>query len=139
MKGAMRRAYRFASWVLVLVGLAACAGTAGIPRNPFQDITVPDTFLPYSDRWLFIRSSTVTAANLVYMTQLDMDGALAAVRAALARDGWTAHAPRHSRSPDGFRMMSLDFVKGPDTCRVTLIEGANATRVELAVARLTAR
>jgi hypothetical protein len=36
-------------------------------------------------------------------------------------------------------MVSLDFVKGRDTCRATVIEGANATHVDLAVARLTTK
>lgn len=128
---------RLALWGVVLLLLAGCAGTGGIPRNPFADITVPDSFLPYSDRWLFIKSPTVTAAKLVYMTQVDVDGAVAAVRAALAKDGWTAQAVNHSISSGGFRMVSLDFAKGEDTCRATVIEGANATHVDLAVARLT--
>jgi len=135
----MRPAYRVLLSAIVLVGLASCAGTGGIPRNPFRDITVPDTFLPYSDRWLLIESPTVTAAKLVYMTQLDVDGAVAAVRAALAKDGWAPQAVNRSVSSRGFRMVSLDFVKGKDTCRATVIEGANATHVDLAVARLTAK
>lgn len=133
----MRRAYRLALSIFVLLALAGCASTGGLPRNPFEDITVPETFLPYSDRWLFIKSPTVTAAKLVYMTQLDMEGAMAAVRAALARDGWTPQALNRSVSPDGFKLVSLDFFKGKDSCRVTVIEGANATHVDLAVARLT--
>lgn len=123
--------------VVVLLVLVSCAGTGGIPRNPFADITVPEAFLPYSDRWLFIKSPTVTAAKLVYMTQLDMDGAVAAVRAALAEDGWRPQGVSHSVSGDGFKMVALDFAKGEDTCRATVIEGANATHVDLAVARLT--
>ena len=133
----MRPVSRVVLWLIVLLVLASCAGTGGIPRNPFADITVPDSFLPYSDRWLFIKSPTVTAAKLVYMTQLDMDGAVAAVRAALVKDGWRPQGVNHSVSGDGFKMVSLDFVKGEDTCRATVIEGAGATHVDLAVARLT--
>lgn len=135
----MPHAYRLALSAFVLLALASCASTGGLPRNPFDDITVPESFLPYSDRWLFIKSPTVTAAKLVYMTQLDMDGALAAVRAALARDGWTPQELKRSVSQDGFKMLSLDFVKGADTCRATVIEGTNATHVDLAVARLTTK
>ena len=133
----MRQACRLAILVFALLALSSCASTGGLPRNPFDDITVPDTFLPYSDRWIFIKSSTVTAAKLVYMTQLDVEGAVAAVRAALAKDGWTPQATNRSVSQHGFKMVSLDFVKGKDSCRATVIEGANATHVDLAVARLT--
>lgn len=124
---------------VVLLALLGCASTGGLPRNPFDDITVPETFVPYSDRWMFIKSPTVTAAKLVYMTSLDVEGAVAAVRDALARDGWTAQEIRRSVSPGGFTQVSLDFVKGQDTCRATIIEGASATHVDLAVARLTAK
>jgi hypothetical protein len=133
----MRRASRVALSALVLLPLLGCASRGGLPQNPFGDITVPATFRPYSEGWVFIESPTVTAARLVYMTQLDMDGAMAAVRAALTRDGWTPETLTPSISLDGFKMLSLDFVKGRDTCRATVIEGAHATHVELAVARLT--
>jgi len=133
----MPRACRLALWLVVLLSLGSCAGTGGIPRNPFADITVPETFLPYSNQWFFIKSPTVTAAKLVYMTQLDMEGAMAAVRAALAKDGWAPQAVRRGVSREGFRMVSVDFIKGKDSCRATVIEGANATHVDLAVARLT--
>lgn len=135
----MRRASRLALSVAFLLALASCASTGGLSQNPFGDITVPETFLPYSDRWVFINSSTVAAAKLVYMTQLDLEGAVAAVRAALANDGWTVQALNRAVSRDGFNMVSLDFVKGRDTCRATVIEGAHATHVDLAVARLTTK
>ena len=54
----MRPMSRVVLSLIVLLVLASCAGTGGIPRNPFRDITVPDSFLPYSDRWLFIKSPT---------------------------------------------------------------------------------
>jgi hypothetical protein len=135
----MRRAYRLAFSLVVLLSLGSCASTGGIPKNPFGDITVPETFLPYSDQWLFIKSPRVTAAKLVYMTQLDTEGAVAAVRAALAKDGWAPQAVNRGVSRDGFTMVTVDFTKGRDSCRATVIEGANATHVDLAVARLTTK
>ena len=135
----MRRPFRLALAVVVLLALGSCASTGGIPRNPFNDITVPETFLPYSDQWLLIKSPAVTAAKLVYMTQLDVEGAVAAVRAALAKDGWVPQAVNRGVSRDGFGMVSMDFTKGRDSCRATVIEGANATHVDLAVARLTTK
>jgi len=133
----MRRVCRLALSVVVLLALGSCAGTGGMPRNPFRDITVPETFLPYSDQWLFIKSPTVTAAKLVYMTQLDMEAAAAAVRGALAKDGWVSQAMNRGVSRDGFRSVTMDFTKGRDSCRATVVEGAHATHVDLAVARLT--
>ena len=132
----MRRVVHLALSLVVLLALGSCAGTGGIPRNPFRDITVPETFSPYSDQWLFIKSPTVTAAKLVYMTQLDMETAATAVRAALMKDGWVPQAVNRAASRDGFRMVSMDFTKGRDSCRATVIEGAHATHVDLAVARL---
>ena len=133
----MRRVFRLALSVVVLLALGSCAGTGGMPRNPFRDITVPETFFPYSDRWLFIKSPTVTAAKLVYMTQLDMEMAATAVRAALTKGGWIPQAASRGVSRDGFRMVTMDFTKGKDSCRANVIEGAHATHVDLAVARLT--
>ena len=133
----MRCAYRLALSLVVFLSLGSCAGTGGIPKNPFGDIRVPETFLPYSHQWLLIKSPTVTAAKLVYMTQLDMEGAAAAVRAALTKGGWAPQAVNRGLSRDGFRMVSMDFTKGRDSCRAAVIEGAHATHVDLAVARLT--
>jgi hypothetical protein len=133
----MRRAVRCVRAALVLLTLLGCASTGGLPRNPFDDITVPETFRPYSEQWVFIKSPTVAAARLVYMTQLGLDDAMAAVRATLTRDGWAPETLTPSTSQGGFRLLSLNFVKGSDTCRVRVIEGAHATHVDLTVARLT--
>ena len=63
--------------VFTLVG---CASTGGLPREPFADIRVPASFVPYSDQWTLIRTPQVTAAKLVYLTSLSPDAALSAVR-----------------------------------------------------------
>lgn len=130
---------RLTSALVLVVSLAACASTGGIPVEPFPDITVPASFLPYSDQWTFIRTPRVTAAKLVYMTSLDPDSALSAVRDELVRHGWTPKEITRFVNPQGFRGLHQEFVKGTDACRATAIEGPNATHVDLAVARLTAR
>ena len=122
--------------LLLVFTLAACASTGGIPREPFGDITVPASFLPYSDQWVLTRTAQATAAKLVYMTSLSPDAALSAVREELVRHGWTPKEATRFVNPEGFTGVSLEFVKGTDSCRVTVIEGPNATHVDLAVARL---
>ena len=137
MRHGMRRSSGVALPLFIILSLSGCAGGAGVSGHPFGDITLPETFLPYSDRWAFIKSRNVTAARLVYMTELDAEAAVNAVRGALEKDGWIAGALNRSASREGFKMVSLDLEKGKDTCRATVIEGTHATHVDLAVARLT--
>lgn len=122
--------------VFLVLLLSGCASTGGIPPEPFVDVKVPDSFIPYSDRWIFIRTPQVTAAKLVYMTPLSLESAFSKVRDELVKSGWIPGESSRFVSPQGFRGISLDFTKGPDGCRVTAVEGPNATHVELAVARL---
>ncbi|MBI4609272.1 MAG: hypothetical protein HY726_09695 [Candidatus Rokubacteria bacterium] len=128
----LRKGFRSA---LLVFALAGCASRGGIPVEPFPDIPVPASFVPYSDQWALIRTPRVTAAKLVYMTSLVPDAALAAVQDELVRHGWTAKEVTRFVNPQGFRGMSQEFVKGSDACRATAIEGPNATHVDLAVAR----
>lgn len=133
---------RGAGWGLVLVltlGLSACAGRGGIPREPFADIPIPDTFKPYSEEWVRIRTDRADAARLVYMTELDVEAAAVAVGDLLARNDWKLLLTNRTATSDGYRMTVLDFAKGQDTIRATVREGAYATHVELAVARLLRR
>jgi len=126
------------SFVLVFTFMG-CASTGGIPREPFADIKVPASFVPYSDQWTLIRTPNVTAAKLVYMTPLPPDSAFEAVREELVRLGWTAKEATRFVNPQGFRGVTVEFAKGTDSCHVTVIEGPNATHVDLAVARLVAK
>jgi len=127
---------RFLLALLLVFTLTACASTGGIPRAPFDDIPVPAAFVPYSDQWTLIQTPKVTAAKLVYMTPLSPDSALAALRAELVRRGWSPKEPSPFVNPQGFRGVTLEFVKGTDSCHATVIEGPYATHVDLRVARL---
>lgn len=126
---------RFILLFLVLT-LAGCAAAGGIPREPFADIPVPASFVPYSEEWTLIQTPQATAAKLVYMTSLPPESALAAVRQELVRHGWTPKEASRFVNPQGFGGFIQEFVKGTDTCRATVIEGPYATHVDLAVARL---
>lgn len=121
------------------LALTACAGRGGIPREPFPDVPVPASFIPYSDQWVRIRSAQADVARLIYMSELDVEGTAAAVRDLLVKDGWTLLLTNRTRTPDGYRVTIMDFGKQADTIRLTTREGVNATHVELSVARLTRR
>lgn len=121
------------------LALTACAGRGGIPREPFPDVPVPASFIPYSDQWVRIRSDQADVARLIYMSELDVEGAAAAVRELLLKNGWTLVLTNRTKTPDGYKVTIMDFGKEADTIRLTSREGVNATHVELSVARLTRR
>jgi len=121
------------------LALTACAGRGGIPREPFPDVPVPASFIPYSDQWVRIRSNQADVARLIYMSELDVEGAAGAVRELLVKNGWTLLLTNRTKTPDGYKVTIMDFGKEADTIRLTAREGANATHVELSVARLTRR
>ncbi|MBI3030645.1 MAG: hypothetical protein HYY64_14150 [Candidatus Rokubacteria bacterium] len=121
------------------LALTACAGRGGIPREPFGDVPVPASFIPYSDQWVRIRSDRADVARLVYMTELDVEGAAAAARDLLLAKDWTLLLTNRTKTPDGYKATIMDFGKAADTIRLTAREGVNATHVELSVARLTRR
>ena len=125
--------------LLMVLALAACASTGGIPREPFADITVPASFIPYSDEWVLIQTPKTYAAKLVYMTPLPVDSALSALRQELVRHGWNPREATRFVNPQGFSGVTLEFVKGTDSCHATVIEGPYATHVDLRVARLIPR
>lgn len=119
----------------LVLAFAACASTGGISREPFTDITVPASFIPYSDQWVLIQNPKIHAAKLVYMAPLPPDSALSALRQELVRHGWNPREAIRFVNPQGFSGVTMEFLKGGDSCRVTVIEGPNATHVEMAVAR----
>ncbi|OGL05177.1 MAG: hypothetical protein A3I03_14160 [Candidatus Rokubacteria bacterium RIFCSPLOWO2_02_FULL_68_19] len=121
------------------LALTACAGRGGIPREPFPDVPVPASFIPYSDQWVRIRSAQADVARLIYMSELDVEGAGAAVRELLLKNGWTLVLTNRTKTPDGYKVTIMDFGKEADTIRLTAREAANATHVELSVARMTRR
>lgn len=121
------------------LALSACAGRGGIPREPFPDVPIPASFIPYSDQWVRIRSNQADVARLIYMSELDVEGAAAAAYDLLMKNGWTILLTNRTRTPDGYKVTIMDFGKNADTIRLTTREGANATHVEFSVARLTRR
>lgn len=121
------------------LALTACAGRGGIPREPFGDVPVPASFIPYSDQWVRIRSAQADVARLVYMSELDVEGAAAAARDLLLAKDWALLLTNRAKTPEGYKVTIMDFGKGADTIRLTAREGVNATHVELSVARMTRR
>jgi len=121
------------------LALTACAGRGGIPREPFGDVPVPASFIPYSDQWVRIRSAQADVARLIYMSELDVEGAAAAARDLLLAKDWALLLTNRTKTPDGYKVTIMDFGKEADTIRLTAREGVNATHVELSVARMTRR
>lgn len=132
------RAVRVLLVVSALV-LGACASTGGLPRQPFTDVPVAEQWQPYSRDWVVIETPGVTAAKLVYFTKTDVDATLSEVRRLMPGSGWRERATERFVNPEGFRGQWADYAKGDDICRVTVIEGASATHVDLTLARRPAR
>jgi hypothetical protein len=117
--------------------LAACTllnPTGGIPRQPFEDIPVPATFTPFSDEWAVIRTNTVTAARLVYMTPQPLETIVEEMRALLTGAGWNLRGSE-TIGRAGFTGRALSFEKRGDTCRAEILPTTNLTRVDLIVGR----
>jgi hypothetical protein len=131
---------RVAQLLLVLVVSAGCAvvpgATGGISRQPFADIPVPRTFLPYSNEWAMIQAGKVTAARLVYQTELPVEGAARLLETVLKDNGWSLQGVEPV-SRAGFTGQALSFTKGEDSCRAEVVPSATTTRVDLIVARVT--
>jgi hypothetical protein len=123
----------------LLVGLvSACAifaPTGGLPREPFDDIPVPAAFIPFSNDWSLIRSGRVTAARLVYQTELSVEEAATALETSLRDQGWQLKG-REPLTRNGFTGQALAFFKAADTCRAELVPSPTTTRLDLIVARL---
>ena len=127
--------------VLIVVVLSACAiarPTGGVPREPFADIRLPATFIPFSNDWALIQSGGVTAARLVYQTELPVERAAAELETALTDGGWALKSVEPV-SRAGFEGQSLLFAKGADTCRAEVVGSSTTTRVDLSVGRVDKR
>ncbi len=123
--------------LLVVCGLllGACASTGGLPRQPFTDVPVGAEWQPYSRDWVVIETPGVTAAKLIYFAKTGVDATLAEVRRLMPQSGWRERATERFVNPEGFKGQWAEYAKGPDVCRVTVIEGASATHVDLTLAR----
>ncbi len=124
--------------LLFVAAAPACAifaPTGGLPREPFDDIPVPSAFIPFSNDWSLIRSGRVTAARLVYQTELSVEEAATALETSLRDKGWQLRG-REPLTRNGFTGQALAFHKAADTCRAELVPSPTTTRVDLIVARL---
>lgn len=117
--------------------LAACASRGGLPARPYDDLPVPPRWTPYSREWMMVQAPTVTIARFVYFGEGTVDATLAEARRSLREAGWTEKASERFVNPAKFPGVWADFVKGADSCRVTVIEGVHATHVDYTVARVT--
>lgn len=133
----MRTVRAFAVACALLFG--ACASTGGLPAQPFTDVPVSEGWQPYSRDWVVIETPGVTAAKLVYFAKTDVDATLAEVRRLMPQSGWREKATERFVNPEGFKGQWAEYGKGEDVCRVTVIEGASATHVDLTLARRPAR
>jgi hypothetical protein len=119
-----------------LLLLSACAAVR-IPRQPFPDIPVPAGWVPYSQESVITETPEVTTARLIYFSRTPVDAALGQARALLVENGWKEARSERFVNAEKFPGVWAEFEKDGDTCRVTAIEGAQATHVDYAVARVT--
>jgi hypothetical protein len=117
--------------------LSACTTAVPIPRQPFEDIPVPAGWVPYSRDAVITETPAVTTAKLIYFAQAPVDATLDQARQLLIAKGWTETKSERFVNAEKFPGVWADFRKGDDTCRVTAIEGAQATHVDYTVARMT--
>ena len=117
--------------------LSACTAAVRIPRQPFTDIPVPAGWVPYSRDSVITETPGVTTAKLVYFAQASVDASLGQARQLLIQNGWTETTSERFVNPEKFPGAWAEFSKRDDTCRVTAIEGAQATHVDYTVARVT--
>ncbi len=136
-----RRFPRLRSMVLLatlVAALSACAvvgDRGGLPRQPFDDVPVPESFLPFSNDWAMIRSNQVIAARLVYMTELSLEAAADQLTASLKGAGWTPGAVAPVERA-GYTGRALSFAKGQDSCRAEVMPSGTTTRVDLTIGRV---
>ncbi len=83
-----------------------------------------------------IQSGRVTAARLVYQTELPLEDAVKAIDTRLKANGWTPDGVEPIERA-GFKGRALAFTKGPDTCRAEVVPSSTTTRVDLIVGRLS--
>ena len=121
----------------IALSLAACSPIAvPIQLQPFPDVPVPAEWTPYSDDWAIIRTQKVTAARLIYFTQTNVEVTLANARRLLANSGWQETRSERFVNAENFPGVWVEFFKGDDLCRLTVIEGSGATHVDYTLARV---
>ncbi len=116
--------------------LSACTTAVPMPRQPFADIPVPAGWKAYSRDSVITETPMVTTAKLIYFAQTPVDATLEDARRLLIQNGWTETKTERFVNPERFPGVWGEFTKGDDTCRVTVIEGAQATHAEYTVARV---
>jgi hypothetical protein len=115
--------------------LSACASRGGLPVEPYADVPVPRQWTPYSREWMMIQTPTVTAAKFIYFAESKVEPTLDQARQLLLQSGWRQTKSERFVNPEQFPGVWADFVKGDDSCRVTVIEGLHATHVDYTLAR----
>jgi hypothetical protein len=124
--------------VLIVTALALCAcSSVRIPRQAFDDVPVPKQWVPYSRDAVITETPTITTAKLIYFAQTPVDVTLDDARRLLVQNGWAETNSERFVNDKKFPGVWAAFTKSGDTCRVTVIEGAQATHVEYAVGRVT--
>lgn len=108
-----------------------------MPRQPFEDIPVPAAWTAYSRDSIIRETPAVTTAKLIYFAQTPVEATLEQARQLLIQQGWTETKSERFVNPEKFPGVWAEFSKNNDTCRVTVIEGAQATHVDYTVARMT--
>lgn len=122
--------------IAVALCLSACAGGVAVPREPWDDIPVPARWVRYSRDSVIVQTPTATTAKLIYFAETPVDQTLAQARQLLAQAGWAETKSERFVNPEKFAGVWAEFTKGEDVCRVTVIEGAQATHVDYVVARV---
>jgi hypothetical protein len=118
--------------------LGACTPVAvPMPLQPFPDVPVPAEWEPYSDDWVMIRTPKVTAARLIYFTPSNVETTLTDARRLLTNAGWREMRSERFVNAEKFNGVWVEFSKGDDICRLTVIEGTGATHVDYTLARVT--
>ena len=124
--------------LIAVVGLlvGGCAGGVTVPRQPWDDIPVPARWVQYSRDSMIIQTPAVTTAKLIYFAETSVDQTLGETRRLLTQAGWTETKSERFVNPEKFPGVWAEFAKGDDVCRVTVIEGTQATHVDYTVARV---
>ncbi len=107
-----------------------------MPVQPYEDMPVPPRWTPYSREWMMIQTPKVTAAKFIYFAETNVDATLEQARGLLETQGWKETKSERFVNSEKFPGVWADFVKGEDTCRVTVIEGNQATHIDYTVARV---
>lgn len=133
----MRRVKLLPTVMGLALWLGACSPIAvPIQLQPFPDVPVPAEWTPYSDDWAIIRTQKVTAARLIYFTPNSVETTLATARRLLANAGWQEARSDRFVNAEKFPGVWVEFFKGDDLCRLTVIEGTGATHVDYTLARV---